>query len=210
MRNAHLPIVQAVAAFDFIYRSLRLRPHWSLRDDFVHDLAVMFDQRDLKHVSLEVIARDRKILYRHGVCFGNGGDRRVVDAAQGIELPLIPREQIADHRLLVGPTARIAEYRSMLRMNWTAAERLERYSGDEFDTKKGKVFAFSNARRTAHIVTVHGDGEYAFARDAELPTDVFLHRSQCATPFAFRIGATASFVPVQTPRGIQGRCIRPA
>jgi hypothetical protein len=214
---------KTISAFDFILKSLGRATPWQSpqkRDQYIHDLAVMLDHGDLKTASLELLAADRSVVYRHEVRFGSANGQRSVDAAQGIELPLLPPDRIADHRLLVWPVRQITQYRHHLRLPWCDAEKLPERSGSRFasehtrhvnrDRMTGQVFVSDEARRTAIVINVSATGDYAFARDPALPLDVFLHQAQCEQPTEFRPGMKVSFVPIQVPRGVQGRNIRPA
>ena len=63
---------KTVAAFDFILRSLARQPAWAtpqLRENYEYDLAVMLKHGDLQTASLELLAADRTVLYRHRVQF---------------------------------------------------------------------------------------------------------------------------------------------
>jgi|GEM_PF-830927 cold shock CspA family protein len=219
----HLDAQKTIAAFDFILKSIGRDTPWQSprkRDDYIHDLAVMLDHDDLKTASLELVGADRSVVYRHEVRFGLANGRRSVDAAQGIELPLLPPERIANYRLLVWPARQIAQYRHQLRLSWRDAEKLPERSGSRFasehtrrvnrDRMTGQVFVSDEARRTGVVINVSAAGDYAFARDPALPLDVFLHRAQCDKPMEFRPGMKVSFIPIQVPRGVQARNIRPA
>ena len=222
--NGHeLNASKTVRAFDFILRSFGLAAYWKNEaemNDYVSDLAVMLHHGDLQRASLELLADDQTVLYRHRVVFRSERCTRSVDAAQGIELPLIPREMVDSFRMLTGPTRRVDTYRDQLRCNWGRAARLADQPGGEFTSDHtrgtnggwadGQVFVADQARRTATITNVSRRGDYAFARDAALVTDVYLHRSQCDEPFTFQPGQRASFVVIQSPRGLQGRNIRQA
>lgn len=213
---------KTIHAFDFILRSLGRATPWQSTqkkmDDYSHDLAVMLEHGDLNTASLELLAADRSVVYRHEIRFGSANGQRSVDAAQGIELPLLPPDRIADHRLLVSPVRQIAQYRHRLRLSWSDADRLPERSGSRFasehtrrvnrDRMTGQVFVTDEARRTATVINVSAAGDYAFARDPALPLDVYLHKAQCDLPVEFRPGMKVSFIPIQVPRGLQGRNIR--
>jgi len=217
----HLAASKTIHAFDFILRSFGLAAYWkneAQMNDHVHDLAVMLRHGDLQRASLELLASDQTVLYRHRIMFQTTRAARSVDAAGGIELPLIPREQIADFRILTSPTRRIDAYRNQLRCNWGRAERLADQPGGQFTSDHtrsanggwvdGQVFVADQARRQATIINVSGRGDYAFARDGALGADIFLHLNQCDEPFQFQSGQRVSFVVIQSPRGLQGRNIR--
>lgn len=222
--NPHLlDARKALHAFDFILKSFGRQPPWSgpkQLADYVHDLAVMLDHGDLQTASLELIAPDHAVLFRHRIEFRTADRPAGVDAAGGIELPLIPAHKIATHRILVAPVRRLAEYAHRLRCRWTNAEHLPDRPGSRFtsehtrrtnaDRMTGQVFVSNDARHTATIVTVSPGRDYAFARHAAFPVDVYLHRAQCDQPLTFEPGARVSFVVIQTPHGLQGRNIRPA
>jgi len=188
--------------------------------DYIHDLIVMLEHDDLKTASLELLAADRTVLYRHQISFIPATKRQVVDAAGGIEMPLLSADSIADHRLLLSPVRKIAQYRHLLRHSWTAAEKLPERSGTSFASEHtqringgrmtGKVFVSNEARRTATVINVSHTGKYAFAREPALRLDVYLHKAHCEFPFDFQPGMKVSFVPIPAIRGIQGRNIRPA
>jgi cold shock CspA family protein len=212
---------KTIQAFDFLLRSFGLARPWDNadgRENHAHDLGVMLRQGDLEWASLELLAADQTVLYRHRVVFQTSRAARSVDAAGGIELPVMSREQIADSRIVMGPTRRIDTYRDQLRCNWGRAARLADKAGGQFTSDHtrstnggwvdGEVFVADQARHQATIINVSRRGDYAFARDAALGADVFLHRHQCDEPFTFQSGQRASFVVIQSPRGLQGRNIR--
>ena len=214
---------KTVAAFDFILRSLGRQPAWAtpqLRENYEHDLAVMLKHGDLQTASLELLAADRTVLYRHRIQYQQARDFQGKDAAQGIELPLLPPGKIAEHRMIVSPVRQIAAYRNELRMPWGDADKLQDRSGSQFasehtrhvnrDRMTGQVFVSNEARRLATVITVSAAGDYAFARDPAFLADVYLHKAYCETSMEFRPGMRVSFVAIQTPRGIQGRVIRAA
>lgn len=189
-------------------------------EDHIRDLTVMLEHGDLKTAALELLASDRSIIYRHEVRFGSANGRHAIDAAHGIELPLLPPNRIANHRLLVAPVRQITQYRHRLRVSWSDADRLPERPGSHFasehtrhvsrDRMTGQVFVSNEARRTAIVTNVSAAGDYAFACDPALPLRVFLHKALCEQPMEFRAGMKVSFIPIQTPRGLQGRNIRPA
>lgn len=213
---------KTLAAFQFILKSLGQPLPWKTppeRSAYLHDLVVMLQHGDLETASLELLGRDQTILFRHRVQFGAGGSRPARDPAWGIELPLLSRAQIADHRILVEPAAHIGTYRHQLRLNWTSAKRLRERPGSRFESQHtrritaqrmtAQVFVTEEARCRGTIYHVSPAGDYAFARHPNLPADVFLHLYQCDQPLQFQPGQEVSFIPVQTPRGVQGRNIRP-
>jgi len=217
----HLDAQKTIRTFDFILRSLGRATPWQSAekmDGYIHDLTVMLEHGDLKTASLELLAADRSVVYRHRVHFGSADGQRSVDAAGGIELPLLPPDRIADQRLLVSPVRQIAQYRRHLRLSWADADRLPERSGSRFasehtrhvnwDRMTGQVFVSDEARRTATVINVSAAGDYAFARDPALSLDVFLHKAQCEQPLEFRPGMKVSFIPIQVPRGLQARNIR--
>ena len=214
---------KTVAAFDIILRSLGRQPAWATpqqRENYIHDLAVMLQHGDLQTASLELLAADRTVLYRHRIQYGPASGLRGKDAAQGTGVPLLPPERIAEHRLIVAPVRHIAAYRHELRLSWGDADKLQDRCGSGFDDEHtrhinrdrmtGRVFVSHEARRTATIITVSAAGDYAFARDPAFPADVYLHKAFCETSLPFRPGMRVSFIPMQTPRGIQGQSIRAA
>ncbi len=227
-RNGHahadrheLAASKTIHAFDFILKSFGLATPWKSSDrqrDYVHDLAVMLRQGDLRRASLELLAADKTVLYRHRVVFQTTRCAQSVDAAGGIELPLIPSEQIANFRILTGPSRRIDTYRHQLRCNWGRAARLADQSGEQFTSDHtrrtnggwadGEVFVADQARRSGTIINISRYGDYAFARDAALGVDVYLHREERDERFDFESGQRVTFLVIQTPRGLQGRNIR--
>ena len=214
---------KTVATFDFILRSLARQPAWTTprqRENYEHDLAVMLKHGDLQIASLELLAADRTVLYRHRIQYQHAIDLRGKDAAQGIELPLLPPARIAEHRMTVSPVRQIATYRNELHLSWGDADKLQDRSGSQFasehtrhvnrDRMTGQVFVSNEARRVATVITVSAAEDYAFARDPAFPADVYLHKAYCETRTEFRSGMRVSFIAIQTPRGIQGRNIRAA
>jgi hypothetical protein len=213
-----LDAAKTVHAFDFILKSFGQTPSWATaagRDDYVHDLAVMLRHGDLARASLELLGADNTVIYRHRIEFGKNGGPGSVDAARGIELPLLAPGQVASHRILVGPAARTETYRHELRRNWSAAQRLEERAGSRFrsdHTRRvnagrmtGEVFVADEARQTVTVMHVAAGGEYAFGRAPELATSVFLHRGQCDEPLTFQAGQRLSCVVGGPPdEGIGG------
>lgn len=212
---------KTVRTFNFILRSLGFQPSNDCQRrqaDYAHDLAVMLDHGDLSRASIEFVARDRSVIYRHCVRFNQSShDTGGIDRARGVELPVLPRDQIADYRIIVAPASRRELYRAELRLKWGHAEGLTDRDGTRFesahtartnnDRLTGDVFVGNEARRTGRVINVSADGTYAFAHDAGFPTDVYLHRDSCRATFQFRPGQKLSFIVIQTPRGLQGRDI---
>ena len=216
-----LDATKTVQAFDFILKSFGRTPPWTTaaqRDDHVHDLTVMLRHGDLERASLELVGADDTVIYRHRIEFGRNGGSGSVDADGGIELPLLARHQIARHRILVSPAARLDDYRPELRNGWGRAPTLNQRTGSCFASDhtrrvnagrmNGEVFVADEARHTVTVLNVAVDGQYAFGRSAALAADVFLHRGQCAEAVTFQPGQRLSCVVIQTPRGLQGRNIR--
>lgn len=219
-RTEHRALAE-IQTFDFLLGSFGLSRPWddaADRENYVHDLAVMLHHGDLEMASLELVALDQTVLYRHRVLFQTTRCARCVDAAGGIELPLIPRESVADSRILLRPTRRIDTYRHQLRCKWGRASRLADQDGGQFTSEHtrftnggwtdAQVFVADRARHSARVINVSRGKDYAFARDVALASDVFLHRNQCDKPFDFQPGQRITFVVIQTPRGFQGRNIR--
>lgn len=222
--RAHiLDAKKTLRVFEFILKSFDQAPLWrtpTQRADYVHDLALMLDEEDICSASLELLGADRTVLFRHTVQFLGTQEPARPDAAQGIELPILAADRIAGYRILVAPASRIDEYQHRLRRRWTSAQRLAERTGSRFSSEHtrhinahrmaGEFFIADDARRTATIFHVSPAGDYAFASDPAFPVRIYLHKAFCETPFSFLPGVRISFVPIQTPRGIQARCARPA
>jgi hypothetical protein len=216
-----LDVHKTLATFDFILRSLGRQAAWATpqnRNNYIHDLVVILDHHDLQTASLELLAPDRTVLYRHRIQYLQATGPRGFDAAKGVELPLLPAGRIAEHRVIFSPVSQIATYRHKLNLPWGDAERLQERTGSKFTDMHtrhinrgrmtGQVFVSDEVRRTATVFNVSAAGDYAFARDPAFPADVYLHKVQCNVVIEFRPGMKVSFIPIGTPRGIQGRNIR--
>jgi len=223
LHSYRLNAKKAIRSFDFILRSLGQTAPWQSakeKEDYIHDLTVMLAEGDLQTACLELLDADQSVLYRHEVHFGSADRQRRVDGAQGVELPLISPERIAGHRLLLSPVRRLADYRHELRRRWSYTRQLPEHPGSRFLSEHtqrihggratGRVFVSDEARCTARVVHVSPAGDYAFATHPDLPLQVFLHKAYCEEPVEFAPGMKVSFIPIQTPRGLQGRNIRTA
>ena len=60
------------------------------------------------------------------------------------------------------------------------------------------------------VVTPVGARGFAFAKDLELGTTVFLHCSHAPAKFKFEVGRKLVATVVQTPEGFEARNIQPA
>jgi hypothetical protein len=222
-RNYELDARKAVATLDFILRSYGLQRWWRTdaeRENYVHDLQVMMQNGDLSKADLEIVAADRSVLYRHSIYFTDERNPRCVDSACGIELPMIDRSKIAEHRLLVSPFRRVDSYRSQLRLSWGPADKLRDKVGGSFESEhtnkstggrnKAQVFVADDARHIGIVLNVSPAADYAFAHDSSLNVNVFLHRKFCLDGVLPGPGQKVSYVVIQTPRGLQGRNIRAA
>ncbi len=214
---------QTLAAFQLILQAFRRHsPALSgpRHADFLHDLSLILQEADLHAISLDLLDHQDNVLFRYRVDFAAPENAPLQDPAHGLELPLFPLTAIASHRLCLGPLARFHHYAHRLRFPWRSATPRNLLAPNRFTSKflevssafrlSASVFVTDLARRSGAIQQVAPSGSYAFASSPQLPAPVFLHRSECDLPLPFRIGQQVSFVLIHTPRGYQGRNIRPA
>lgn len=215
---------KVVENIHFILRSYGV-DNWSpeYKSDLKHDIAVKLDYADIKRVSIELLAADNTILYAHHEEFQQAVAAAVstnhpMDSARGLELPVIPRNMVQTYRLLTSGAAREREYRHLLRMNWSPAEKLQERAGAAFDGEhtsamtggrtKATVFVSNEARQAGTLIRLGSKG-FGFLRDDCLG-DVFVHPNFCAPGTALIPGHRYGYIVIQTPRGLQARDVKMA
>lgn len=217
--DAQLQATKAINNVDMVLRSYRLGA-WpaDYKADLIHDLGVKLAHRDLDYVRVEVLAPDRTVVYRHEERFlANGHGGRRFDSSRGLELPVLDRALAADYRLIISGGQREDEYRHLLRLPWTPAERLQDRAGSSF---AGEHTAAITGGRTAAEVFVSDESRhqgtlirmgaaYGFIRDDQVG-NVFVHTNFCAPGTALVLGRRYDYIAIQTPRGVQARDVREA
>jgi len=217
-----LDVENALGAFEVFLKSFGLSPRWASanqRKDLVHDLTLMLQLADLHALCLELRNPCNHLVLLFRIEFRSTDDLSPVDPARGFELPWLPPNSVSSYRLLMGPVYRFYDYAHRLRSRWRSAQPAAHYPPNCFLSKHLQAVSFQRlsafifvselARRSGTILTVSPAADFALARCVDLPSPVFLHRSECDQPFLFRPGQKVSFVLIRTPRGYQGRNIRP-
>lgn len=211
-----------LAAFQLILQSFGraspaiARPY---RDNFLHDLALIL-QQDVPAIALDLIDSQQNVLLRYHVLFLPPKQPCLRDPAYGVEQPLLHPSLIASHRIVLGPLSRFDAYAHRLRDSWQPSPPRHTLTPNQFLSKylqlllnhriTARVFVSDLARRTGFIQEIALDARFAFAWCADLNAPVFLHPSECDQLTPFLIGQPVSLVLIHTPRGFQGRNIRPA
>lgn len=194
------------------------------RANTTHDVAVMLRHDDLTALSYELIGNDRNVLCAFNITF-NGLQPSVGakhDPAAGVEIPVLNRAAIAEHRFLVSRKGKGSTYASLLMGRWGTAETLERKPGDEYasehtgattrNRQSGAIYVANDARHEI-IVNQTGTQGFAFGTVLDLPDKprVFLHRNYIADgPYDFRVGQALSALLITTPKGLAARAIERA
>lgn len=218
-----LAIDKIARQFDRFQSSYALKI-WSSpkhRADVVHDLKIMLAYGDLKSVKLEVLAHDKSVLARFDYTFTKGRDGKpTIDSARGIEIPLIPRQKVASHRLVVTRGGNESAYKHRLKSSWSTAAKLRDRSGSSFKSEHARritggrqraEFFVSDDARHRLVVTNTGDKGYSFARDLDLGLDgVFVLDKHVSGSTSPRVGDRLTGLVIQTPRGPQARNVRRA
>lgn len=192
------------------------------RANTTHDVAVMLRHDDLTALSYELVGNDRKVLCAFNITF-NGLQPSVGakhDPAAGVEIPVLNRAAISEHRFLVSRKGKGSAYASLLKERWGTAEALERKPGDEYtsehatattrDRQSGAIHVANDARHWITVIQTGTQG-YAFGTVVDMPEKpgVFLHRNYIADgPYGFCVGQTLSALLITTPKGIAGRAIK--
>ncbi len=188
------------------------------RAAYQHDLALMIDSGDLESAAFALLARDGRVLFRY--CVQWPDDPAQPPRLSWPELPLLPVHTIARSQFRVIRRGHSAAYAHRLELNWSSTDPSPRRPGCEFSSAAGslspldaaaQLFVTNDARRTFTVVNVLPHGVVGFGRHPELPVDVYLHRDHFdRSPAVLEVGQSVTCFVVQTPRGLQGRCIRPA
>ena len=217
--EVRLAVSKIIRAFSFVDKSYGLNL-WSTPHDMQHDWELMRANDDLSRIALELLDRDRRIVFAYEVKFTEGQTQGTVpDSARGFELPMINRSRIRGHRLVVGRQGRDAVYRHLLRAHWTPSEVLKRPSVSRYesghtakitgDRQKGEFLVHDDDRH--NLVVTQTGAQFAFARDLTTRNDgIFLHRQFAEGVHDFPLGLKLNAVIVTTPRGLQARAIRAA
>jgi len=220
-KSIQLEVSKAVEQLAFVDRSygLRVWPNEESKQAWKHDLGLMRAFGDLDHVRLELLAADKSVLCEFRINFnGKPNGQGIVDHADGVELPLLHRHQIADSRVIVQHRERNGQYRHLLHLKWATAETLRRRPGAAYDSEHASKitggrqtgrFHVGNEARHNLVITHAGRRNYAFARDLDLRVNgVFLHRTHAPAGVQFQPGMRITAVVVQTPLGFQARNIQ--
>ena len=110
--GAEMQAKKVMSQFGTIARSYNL-PLWANDEKWKYhrDFAVMLAHDDLKSIRLELLAQDSTVLFEFKIQFSGRREARLADHASGVELPLINRDAIAKHRIVMqrhGKVTRIA------------------------------------------------------------------------------------------------------
>ena len=213
---------KVLSTAEFVLNSFGLPLPWSApgaREKWLHDIAVFRQYRDLSAIKIELIDASSVLVFRHLIVFNEASDTlNFNDRAGGIELPLLPPGTVKQGRFLAVRLDREALYKHLLKLPWQptanlgesletrfASAHTERINGNRV---KSEMLVSDSARVVATIQRVIEGGRVGFARHPTLPADVYLNDEFIDGSFIFRRGISVSFVPIQTPRGLQGRSIR--
>lgn len=190
-------------------------------DNWLHDLEWMRAARDLKSVTLQLLAHDGSIYTEFAIAFQAAGarpDHKATDSG-GIELPVLERKRISGARVIVSNVPQADQsYRAHLRMNWSTAADLQKQKGDAFASdhaakitggrQTGAFHVASDARHRLVITNGSPTSPYAFARDLNLNHDgIFILRKH-APGVPLEPGVQVTGIVIQTPRGLQCRQVR--
>lgn len=217
-------VEKAVHALEFVARRLsrRLFSSDAQRDNVMHDLLVIRTFNNLKSVTAEYLGANRSVVFAHSIEFSpNGnGNGRLVDAARGIELPVLPPSLIVDHVFSIFWHDRSQEelLKHLLKLNWSNKEELAKAKGTRIrsehheritaQSNSAEIYVTDLARHFGRITHVAEGRGFAFAKDETLGRSVWLHVCHAPTGCVFRLGQRVSYVVVDVPRGLQARDIR--
>lgn len=213
---------KVVSTAELIMSTFNLPVPWSTpdaREKWLHDIAVFRHFRDLAAIKIELIDANSVLVFRHLIAFNEAANTlNFNDRAGGIELPVLPPGTVKRGRFLAVRQNREPLYKHLLKLPWqpttNLAESLESRFASVHTEKingnrvKSEMLVSNAARVTATVQRVIDGGRIGFARHPELPADVYLNSDFLEGSFALRPGISVNFVPIQTPRGIQGRSIR--
>lgn len=194
------------------------------RADWLHDLTIMRQHRDLGYVRLELLDANNTVLHTFELKFDQQrtSPQSIIDSANGVEIPILPpaeRQRIVAHRLLINSSAQRASYQELLKLNWSPAAKLRDENQSQFESQHarkitggrlaGEVRVAQAAMQTL-VITNTGAQGYAFATSLDQPglTNVFLHPHEAAKNVAFTPGRRVRALVIQTPRGLQARNIQ--
>ena len=214
-----LDVDRAVAQCNFVARSYGV-DIWAQvnRVNFAADLLVIHLHDNLRELVFSLHDANGAVVFLFRIAFGT--DKLcspVVDAAGGVELPVLTPGAVASHLVRVIRNGVDPEvYQHLLKIRWEKGKKLPNRPADEFEANhtvqksNGRQRAYisaAGARRQLTVNNVVGSGDYAFGYDAQLDTKVFLHLKSAPSGFRFYPGQVVTAVIVQTRRGAQGRNI---
>lgn len=217
--DATLSASKAVAQMAFICQSYGMTVINGSIDDLKADLATMLANDDLRSVRLELLDGNSKVLFEFRVTFrGDASDRRSVDSAKGVEVPLLDRRLVKERRLIIQQNGKEARYKSELRINWGPAATLPKSVGTVYESEhaasitRGRHtarFHVSDAARHQLVVTQTGTRGFLFAKDLDLNREgVFVLAKHLPQGFDTRVGVRFTALVIATPRGLQARSIQ--
>ncbi|PWU14395.1 MAG: hypothetical protein C5B50_17610 [Verrucomicrobia bacterium] len=186
---------------------------------YQHDFEVMLAHEDLDSIRLELLAQDNSVLFEFKIHFScQTATCRRAEINSGVELPVIQRETVANHRIVLQHHRKIEAYRHLLKLNWGPVETFQKRPGDTFASDHASKITGGRQQANFHVasevrqcltVTQTGNGPYAFAEGMERGRKgVYLHLRFAPPGFRFRVGQQLTALLVQTTRGIQARAIR--
>lgn len=173
------------------------------------DLLEIHAHGDLHAVRLELLNQHERILFCLRMEFGDG---QVGGSLAAPETPMIERNQVKNHRIVVEHNGEErAGYRCGLGTQWREAEESPRVKGAIFPCPVGTFFVSNGARR--ELVVVRSGAQYAFADTATKEpklTGIFVHPRHMSAQWPPKPGTRLNAALVATPDGIQARDIRAA
>jgi len=223
--DVQLEVSKAVEQIDFVNRTYQLNV-WSSnasKETWKHDLGVMRMHRNLRFIRLDLIGHDRLIVFQMEINFGKGAPTYPLgeNSARGVEMPVLPRDQVASGRVVVRQGRDMDAYQNLLQLKWKNAPGLQQRSSDSYESEHARhitggrlsgQFNVANDARHRLRICQGGDRGFAFAEslDETQFDSVFCHDKFVTDGTPLVVGSVVRGFIVQTPRGLQARSITSA
>ncbi len=220
--DVNLAIDKIIYQLKFIAESyaLKLFNSTTQQQNTSHDLKLMLQHRDLNRVRLELLDTEQTIIFTFEVSFAEQRvESGLADHAGGIEVPLLNQYTVASHRLVItfGTGPQELDYRRWFKCRWSSADRLPCKTDQQYASahahritggRQEAKFRVGNGFRH-RLKVVRCGPRYAFGEaEAFQSAPVFIPLDQLPSGCKLTQGTQISAVIVQSPRGLQARCIQ--
>lgn len=175
------------------------------REDYLHDLTLMFRHQDLRSLVVRLLDRNHQAVFEHPFWFEQNDDIGDLPHPRGDTFPppVVDPNLIQIGELIVTRRNRRDLYQGQLKLCWTPAPAGR--------GSRKRAFSPQNREKTPWrtlMIKRLGRKGYAFAVDEDSGQKVFVPTDHYPSGDRFSLGQRLRALVIETPRGLQAREIR--